>query len=95
MGFENIVIRLDDFEVPLEQPRLIEYDSNQHDPCYRDITFSGCVDLCKMRRVKTAVSPESLVHKIEGYTEVYVPVDIMAKALKEYFDKIFTINNKE
>ena len=67
MGFENIVIRLDDFEVPLEQPRLIEYDSNQHDPCYRDITVSGCVDLRKMRRVKTAVSRESLVQVLKEY----------------------------
>ncbi len=67
MGFENIVIRLDDFEVPLEQPRLIEYDSNQHDPCYRDITVSGCVDLRKMRRVKTAVSRENLAQALKEF----------------------------
>ena len=67
MGFENISIRLDDFEVPLEQPRLIEYDSNQHDPCYRDITVSGCVDLRKMRRVKTAISRESLAQALKGF----------------------------
>lgn len=67
MEFENIVIRLDDFEVPLEQPRLIEYDSNQHDPCYRNITVSGCVDLRKMRRVKTVVSCEDLVQVLKEY----------------------------
>ncbi len=60
---------------------------------YRDGAPSGTVINDEIR--PDTVSFEDWVKSIAKGKDVYLPSDILLKALKEYFDKILTTNDKE
>lgn len=90
MEFEKIYIRLDNLGYILEDPRVIKYDTNPHDDCYRDITVSGRIDLRK-----AGIASLSDWERIRISDDVFITTDILRKALKEYFDRILNVNSKE
>ena len=90
MEFGKIYIRLDNLGYILEDPEVIKYDTDPSDDCYRDITVSGRIDLRK-----ACMASLDDMERIRLNEDVFVTTDVLRKALKEYFDRILSINSEE